>query len=189
VQSTPPKTCDSSPQQRQMRTCPLASTREQCGVGGRAFRELIPSVTEWSAARRKPIRAAALHLSAAISADVKARRLPTSQRRKFSSGNFRSARDFEGAEGINSRKARPPAPALSPFARKRGMSPLRLLADRQQPLAIEARRTGRPGNLLGLHAELGQRAAVRRADVRVVVVGRILLRFLERDDLEVLLLQ
>src|SRR6186997_1675897 len=50
--------------------------------------------TEWSAARRKPVRAAAMHISAAISADVKARRLPTSGRRKLPSGNFRSARDL-----------------------------------------------------------------------------------------------
>ncbi len=55
----------------------------------------------------------------------KGRRLPTSDRRKFPSGNFRSARDFEGAERVNPRKAyRTPAPSgPSPFARKRGMSP------------------------------------------------------------------
>ncbi len=58
-------------QQRQMRTCCFASTRGQCGAGGRAFRGLTRSATEWSAARRKPIRAAALHFSAAISADVR----------------------------------------------------------------------------------------------------------------------
>ena len=85
----------------------LASTRGPCGAGGRAFRGLTRSATEWSAARRKPLRAAALPLSAAISADVKARRLPTSDRRKFPSGNFRSARDLEGAERVNPRKARP----------------------------------------------------------------------------------
>ena len=101
----------------------LASTRGPCGAGGRAFRGLTRSATEWSAARRKPLRAAALHLSAAISADVKARRLPTSDRRKFPSGNFRSARDLEGAERVNPRKARRHAPAPSPFARNRGMSP------------------------------------------------------------------
>ena len=33
--------------------------------------------------------------------DVKARRLPTSDRRKFPSGNFRSARDFEGAKTVS----------------------------------------------------------------------------------------
>ena len=84
----------------------LASTRGQCGVGGRAFRGLTRSATEWSAARRKPLRAAVVHLSAAIFEDVKARRLPTSGRRKFPSGNFRSARDFEGAERVNPRNAR-----------------------------------------------------------------------------------
>ncbi len=35
-----------------------------------------------------------------ISADVKARPLPTSGRRKFPSGNFRSARDLEGAKRV-----------------------------------------------------------------------------------------
>ena len=48
----------------------LASTRGPCGAGGRAFRGLTRSATEWSAARRKPLRAAAMHFSAAISADV-----------------------------------------------------------------------------------------------------------------------
>ena len=38
----------------------LASTRGPCGVGGRAFRGLTRSATEWSAASRKPIRAAAI---------------------------------------------------------------------------------------------------------------------------------
>ena len=82
--------------------------------GGRAFRGLTRSATEWSAARRKPLRAAAMHFSAAISADVKARRLPTSARRKFPSGNFRSARDLEGAERVNPRKARTPTPQVRP---------------------------------------------------------------------------
>jgi hypothetical protein len=81
-------------------------TRGSCGVGGRAVRGLTRSATEWSAARRKPVRAAAMHRGAANFADVKARRLPTSDRRKFPSGNFRSARDFEGAERVNPRKAR-----------------------------------------------------------------------------------
>src|SRR5688572_15510047 len=88
------------------------------------------------------MRAAALHLSAAISADVKARRILTSGRRKFPSGNFRSARDLEGAKRVSrgqayrqtstvprlpgDRTARlrhrnPRGP--SPFARNRGMSP------------------------------------------------------------------
>src|SRR5688572_25954485 len=38
--------------------------------------------TEWSAARKNPMRAVALHLSAAISADDKARRILTSGRRE-----------------------------------------------------------------------------------------------------------
>ncbi len=104
----------SSPSSGKRGRAALASTRGQCGAGGRAFRGLTRSATEWSAARRKPLRAAALHLSAAISADVKARRLPTSGRRKFPSGNFRSARDLEGAERVNPRKARPPTPQLHP---------------------------------------------------------------------------
>src|SRR5687767_9924676 len=79
-------------QHRQMGTRCFASTRGPCGAGGRAFRGLTRSATEWSAARRKPLRAAALHLSAAISADVKARKLPTSQRRKFPSAEIFEAR-------------------------------------------------------------------------------------------------
>ncbi len=43
-------------QQRQMGTRCLASTRGPCGAGGRAFRGLTRAATEWSAARRKPIR-------------------------------------------------------------------------------------------------------------------------------------
>src|SRR5690349_5194872 len=39
------------------------------------------------------------------SADVKARRLTTSDRRKFPSGKFRSARDLEGAKRIKPRAA------------------------------------------------------------------------------------
>ena len=101
-----------------------AGKRGPVRCGWRAFRGLTLFATEWSAARRKPIRAAALHFSAAISADVKARRLPTSDRRKFPSGNFRSARDLEGAERVSPRKARL-RPNPSPFARKRGMSPIR----------------------------------------------------------------
>src|SRR5205085_8873151 len=76
------------------------------GDGGPALRGLTPTAPDWAAARRKPVRAATMHISATISADVKARRLPTSHRRKLPSGNFRSARDFEGAERVNPRKGR-----------------------------------------------------------------------------------
>jgi hypothetical protein len=79
-------------QPRQMGTRCVASTRGPCGAGGRAFRGLTRSATEWSAARRKPLRAAAMHLSATISADVQARRLPTSERRKFPSAEIFEAR-------------------------------------------------------------------------------------------------
>ena len=69
--------------------------------------------TEWSAVRQNPLRAVALHLRAAISADIKACRILPSGRRKFPSGNFRSARDLEGAERVNPRKARlRPSPHL-----------------------------------------------------------------------------
>src|SRR5687767_16019993 len=70
-------------------------------LGWFACPRLTLFATEWSAARRKPVRAAALHLSAAISADVKARRLPTSGRREFPSGNSRSARDLEVAKRVS----------------------------------------------------------------------------------------
>ena len=105
---------------------------DRCGAGGRGFRGFTRFATEWSAARRKPIRAAAMHSSAANSADEQARRLPTSGRRKLPSGNFRSARDPEGAERVNPRKPRPPPPSLSPFARNRGMSPLPRVCRSQQ---------------------------------------------------------
>jgi hypothetical protein len=84
----------------------LASTRRPCGVGGRAFRGLTRSATEWSAARRKPLRAAALHISATISADVRPVGFRRATAENFPSGNFRSARDLEGAERVNPRKAR-----------------------------------------------------------------------------------
>src|SRR5688572_4196000 len=48
--------------------------------------------TEWSAARKNPLRAVALHSSAAISADDKARRILTSGRRKFPSAEIFDAR-------------------------------------------------------------------------------------------------
>src|SRR5688572_21204911 len=79
-------------QHRQMGTPTLASTRGPCGAGGRAFRGLTRSASDWSAARRKPVRAVALHVSATISADVQARSLPTSERRKFPSAEIFDAR-------------------------------------------------------------------------------------------------
>ena len=88
----------------------LASTRGQCGAGGRAFRGLTRSATEWSAARRKPVRAAAMHPGAAISADVKARRLPTSGRRERNG-------DIPHFPASRAKGDRPDA-GLSPFARK-----------------------------------------------------------------------
>src|SRR6187399_1102689 len=61
-------------------------------VGWCACPRLTLFATEWSAARRKPVRAAAMHPGAANSADVKARRLPTSDRRKFPSAEIFEAR-------------------------------------------------------------------------------------------------
>ncbi len=74
--------------------------------------------TEWSAARKNPMRAAALHLRATISADVKARRILPSGRRKFPSGNFRSARDLEVAKRVRRGQAQRANPHPSPFARR-----------------------------------------------------------------------
>src|SRR3982751_1698634 len=80
----------------------LAVEAQACGaVGGQtgtnhlgwyACPRLTLFATEWSAARRKPVRAAAMHPGAALSADVKARRLPTSGRRKFPSAEIFDAR-------------------------------------------------------------------------------------------------
>src|SRR5688572_7128966 len=56
-------------------------------VGWYACPRLTLFATEWSAARKKPMRAAALHLSAAISADVKARRILTSGRQEMKWGH------------------------------------------------------------------------------------------------------
>ena len=102
----------------------LVSRRGPCGAGGCAFRGLTRSATEWSAARRKPLRAVAMHPSAAIFADVKARRLPTSGRRKFPSAEIFEARATlreQSGSTLGRRVHRPPG--LSPFARNRGMSP------------------------------------------------------------------
>ena len=101
-----PRVAHSSPSNGKWGRPTFASTRGPCGVGGRAFRGLTRSATEWSAARRKPLRAAAMHLSAAISADVQARRLPTSGRRKFpsvsSTGRCNTIHDGRCGDGRNS---------------------------------------------------------------------------------------
>ncbi len=47
------------------------------------------------------VRAAAVHLRAPILQTLRRVRLPTSDRRKFPSGNFRSARDLEGAKRVS----------------------------------------------------------------------------------------
>ena len=102
---------------RRRRAVRSSGKRGQHRVGWYACPRLTLFATEWSAARRKPIPAAAMHISATISADVKARRLPTSHRRKFPSGNFRSARDFEGAKRVSRGQAFR-QPATSPFGPK-----------------------------------------------------------------------
>src|SRR6187401_3038339 len=70
----------------------------------------------------EPVRAAAMHFGAANSADEQARRLPTSDRRKFPSGNFRSARDFEGAKRVSRGQAFR-QPEMSPLARRPPRTP------------------------------------------------------------------
>jgi hypothetical protein len=84
----------------------LASTRGPCGAGGRAFRGLTRSATEWSAARRKPLRAAAMHLSAAISADVRPVGFRRANAENFRPRKFSKRARLEGAERVNPRKAR-----------------------------------------------------------------------------------
>ncbi len=134
------RSCGSSRRRRAVRSSGQTGTNR---LGWCACPWLTLFATEWSAARKNPMRAAALHFSAAISADVKARRILTSGRRKFPSGNFRSARDLEVAKRVSrgqayrqtstvpvcpkDRTARlrhrhPSGP--SPIARNRGMSPL-----------------------------------------------------------------
>ena len=73
-----------------------------------------------------------------------ARRLPTSARRKFPSGNFRSARDLEGAERVNPRKARAPTPQFCPRLLENEECPnsgsgsvLREWADGTRPLSAD----------------------------------------------------
>ncbi len=101
--------------------------------------------TEWSAARKNPMRAVALHSSATISADVKARRILTSGRRKFPSGNFRSARDLEGAKRVSRGQAyRQPQP--SPFARRPHRTPPPPQPLRSVPVCQESRNVPNSGS-------------------------------------------
>ncbi len=123
----------------------LASTRGPCGAGGRAFRGLTRSATEWSAARRKPRRAAAMHLSAAISADVKARRLPTSDRRKFPSAEIFEARATLREQSGSTLGRRGRHPNLSPYLMSRALRGPRLLSPRELP-----NRADQPSHLHGL---------------------------------------
>ena len=160
---------------RRRRAVRSAGKRGQTRVGWCACPRLTLFATEWSAARRKPIRAAAMPLRSPISADVKARRLPTSGRRKFPSGNFRSARDLEGAKRVSrgqaqranlksprlpgdrtarTRHRNPPGP--SPFASKSGMSPFLIEA-----AGLPGRRRHRPPHSSRLHT----RAPAPRARV------------------------
>jgi hypothetical protein len=111
-------------------------------VGGYACPRLTLFATEWSAARKNPLRAAALHLSATISADVKARRILTSGRRKLPPAIFearatlREQRESAVGRRIGKPQAVPVCPKTaphasatptprgpSPFASKRRMSP------------------------------------------------------------------
>jgi hypothetical protein len=101
-------------QQQPMGTRCVASTRGPCGAGGRAFRGLTRSATEWSAARRKPLRAAAMHLSAAISADVRPVGFRRANAENFRPRKFSKRARLEGAERVNPRKARL-LPTPSPF--------------------------------------------------------------------------
>ena len=63
----------------------------------------------------------------AASSQTTARRLPTSDRQKFPSGNFRSARALSAPEDRPARLRHRYPGGLSPFARNRGMSPFRRL--------------------------------------------------------------
>ena len=119
-------------------------TAEACGavfgqtgtvrVGWCACPWLTLFATEWSAARRKPLRAAAMPLAITNFADVKARRLPTSGRRKFPSGNFRRARDLEGAKRVSRGQAQRANPQESPFARRPHRTPPPPLPQRSVPV-------------------------------------------------------
>ena len=110
-----PGVVHSSPSSGECGRPALASTRGPCGVGGRAFRGLTRSATEWSAASRKPLRAAAI----ASQRSHFCRRYRPVGFRRATAENFR-LRKFskrarpEGAERVNPRKARLP-PSPSPF--------------------------------------------------------------------------
>ena len=87
----------------------LASTRGPCGAGGRAFRGLTRSATEMERGEAE----ANTGRRDCISAQPFLQTLrPVGFRRataeNFRPGNFRSARDLEGAERVNPRKARLP---------------------------------------------------------------------------------
>ncbi len=96
---------------RQRRTELRIVAAEACGavsgqtgtdrVGWYACPRLTLFATEWSAARRKRPTAAVLHLQRNHFCRYKGGPLPTSGRRKFPSGNFRSARDLEGAKRVS----------------------------------------------------------------------------------------
>src|SRR6187549_2115204 len=98
---------------RRRRAVRSSGKRGQHRVGWYACPRLTLFATEWSAARRKPIRAAAMHISATISADVKARRLPTSDRRKFPSAEIFEARATlreQRESAVGRRSANPDVP-------------------------------------------------------------------------------
>jgi hypothetical protein len=95
----------------------VASTRGPCGAGGRAFRGLTRSATEWSAARRKPLRAAAMPLRSPILQTLR----PVGFRRA-NAENFRpeifEARATLREQSGSTLGRRVYAPGPSPFASK-----------------------------------------------------------------------
>ena len=141
---------DGSESGTKLRIVAAEACRAVCGqtgtdrLGWYACPWLTLFATEWSAARKNPMRAAALHFSAAISADVKARRILTSGRRKFPSGNFRSARDLEGAERRRTRRkarhATPPQPSVPVCQRNEECPHSVPLADGPRGDAVDQRR-------------------------------------------------
>ena len=99
-------------QQRQTGTCCACQHAGTVRCGWARLPRVDPLCDRMERGEEEANTGRRIALSAAISADIQARRLPTSGRRKFPSGNFRSARDLEGAERVNPRKAR--ALPLSP---------------------------------------------------------------------------